>query len=234
MKILEKSSLTDLVVKTVLEEIKAGRFKPNDRIPTIDKLSESLNVGISTIREGLQQLQSMGVVEIKQGKGTYIRSDISYSQFLKNIDLLLIFSKHDLFNLLDARQLIEAETARLAAKRIVASEMKELNKLLIDMKTNIDEIDAFSQADIEFHLKIAECSGNPILHIFLKAIQGVFNEEVKAVANLEEARQKAVRYHQDIYNALKKNDEKEAAKKMSSHITEVKQTITDYIKLYKK
>ncbi len=232
MKVLEKNKLADLVVKTILEEIKAGNFKPNDKVPSIDMLSETLNVGISTIREGLQQLQSMGIIEIKQGKGTYINSGISYSQLLKHIDILLVFSKHDVFNLLEARLLIEKETSRLSAKRIGGSELKELHRVIAEMQGSLNEVEAFSKADIEFHLKIAEYSGNPILHIFLKAIQGVLDEEVKAVANLEGARLKAFKDHQAIYNALKRNNAREASMAMGRHLSEVARIITDYVSSY--
>ena len=64
------------MAKAILEAIKAERFKPGDMLPPMKELCEELQVGISSVREGLKQLQSMGVVKIIQGKGTYLNENL--------------------------------------------------------------------------------------------------------------------------------------------------------------
>ena len=230
MKFLEKKNLTDLVVTTLQDEIRDDRLKPGQKLPSIYELSRALNVGTGTIREGLQQLQSMGIIEMLQGKGSFVRSDISYYQFLRKSEALLSLSKYDMINMLEARKLIERETAKLAARNMCTSGLKELDEILSKAEIDKTEIESFSEDDISFHLKIAEYSRNSTLLVFLKAIQSVFTEEVKAVASVEEARQRALRQHRDIYNALKNKDEKEASRRMGKHIYDVERMIRGYKK----
>ena len=88
--------------------------------------------------------------------------------------------------------------------------------------------------DIKFHLKIAEYSENPVLLIFLQSIEGIFREEVDAVAHLEKARLGAIKGHEDILMDLKNRDDEEASQKMIKHILDVEYFISEYINRFDK
>ena len=76
MEPIVKASVYRAVVQSILDTIKAGKIKPGEQLPSMKELCEELQVGISSVREGLRQLQSMGIIEIVQGKGTYVEEGV--------------------------------------------------------------------------------------------------------------------------------------------------------------
>ena len=153
---------------------------------------------------------------------------------LQNINILFSLYKKDMLHILNARKLIGCETAKLTAQHVTPIILKELTKITQNMKKNINNIEEFALEDIKFHLKIAEYSENPVLLIFLQSIEGIFREEVDAVAHLEKARLGAIKGHEDILMALKNRDDEEASQKMIKHILDVEYFISEYINRFDK
>ena len=222
---IEKESLSDSVVRAILKSLKRGDYQPGDRLPTIQELSKILNVGLSSVREGLQQLQCIGIIEIQQGKGTYVKQKVDVDMISKNIENLLILQKPYISHLLSARRVIELETVRLSAVQANNGQIQELYSKLQRMKNSLTALDIFAVEDVDFHIFIAECTGNPIFGIFLKSIQGLLTEEVRAVLRLSGAAERAINYHGQIYQAILNHDPEQAVKRMDEHITDIEKAI---------
>jgi GntR family transcriptional repressor for pyruvate dehydrogenase complex len=230
METIEKSSLSNSVVRQIIDSIKNGDYQPGDKLPTIQKLSKIFNVGLSSVREGLQQLQSIGIVDIQHGRGTYVKEKADINTLSRNIEHLLILQKPYISHLIEARRLIECETAKCAAKRANKDQIEQISQKLQNMKTRVGDIELFAVEDVNFHLLIAESSKNPVYGIFLKSIQGLLTEEVKAVLRLEGAYERAINYHHSIYQAIKARNSESASKSMYNHIADIERAIKKELK----
>jgi len=164
-----KSSLSGLIVEKVVQAIKKGELKQGDRLSSMSHLAKKLNVGQSSVREALKQLQIMGLVDVRHGKGIFV-SEVDIGSVLKDVSNLLILKRPDILYLMEARRIVECGTVKLAAQRSSQEEIKELYQLTQRMQFELDDPDNFIKDDLDFHLKLAEASKNPILPTFLNSI----------------------------------------------------------------
>jgi len=215
-----KSSLSSLIVEKIVQAIKKGELKQGDRLPSMSHLAKKLNVGQSSIREALKQLQVMGLVDVRHGKGIFV-SEVDIGSVLKDVSHLLILKRPDILYLMEARRIVEYGTVKLAAQRSSQEEIEELYQLTQRMQSELDDPENFIKDDLGFHLKLAEASKNPILPMFLNSIRSLFLQEQKAVVRLPGAAKRASDYHMKICKAIKEHNAEKAAKVMMQHLTDI-------------
>jgi len=228
MKPIKKQNLSLAVSKSILNSIKVGNLKPGDRLPPMIELANVLKVGISSIREGLKQLQTMGIIKSVQGKGTYLSENISLDVFLANIKEIVTIQKRDFFNIMEVRKIIEHETVRFAAERAGEDNIERLSKILINLKDTAKQPDEYEKHDVAFHVEIAKCSGNPVLVMLLESIQGLVSivKEISAIPGLPE---EANVYHENIFQAIKAHEPNIAYKHMKEHLLHVEEVARKYL-----
>ena len=220
MDIFERSRLIPKIVETFQDKIIQGELKEGERLPSQDKLAEIMGVSRGTLREGLNQLVLMGIIEMRQGSGTYIRS-VTPSTFIQSLSPALIMDKASTRELLDARLWIEGAVASLAAKKATQKDIQELRRILDDMKKNYEEenIDKFIGNDLEFHVMIAKSSKNRVLMKVLETIREILYEFIAGFfAVRPETVKTALRFHTRIFKAIERHNDQEAKKNMESHI----------------
>jgi len=229
MEPIGKANLSKEVMNAILNTIKSQQFKPGDRLPPIKELSEKLMVGISSIREGLKQLQSMGIITIVQGKGTYVSENLDMDHFLNSFKGLITLQRQDFFNVMEARKIIECETAGMAAKQAEDHEIEKLSNLLLQMEKNETQPELYDEFDVEFHIAIAEAAKNPVLVAFLKSIQGLISKIVQEMVQIPGQPKDANIHHRNIFNAIKKHNAEKATENMRAHLSEVVNTASNYL-----
>jgi len=229
MEPIGKANLSRAVMKAILQSIKDEQFKSSDRLPPIKELSETLEVGISSVREGLKQLQSMGVVRIVQGKGVFVNDNLDLNYFLSNFKYLFTLQKQEFTNIMEARKIIESETAELAALRAVEYELNDLSALNAKMKESTHDLDTYNSLDVDFHITIARAAKNPVLVMFLESIQGLISNIVSEIANLPGQPNGANVHHENIYSAIKNRDPQKASSFMKDHLFEVETVAGRYL-----
>jgi len=199
-------------VATQIEQlIEEGAFPPGTRLPGERELAERFEVSRVTIREAEIALQALGRIEIKTGSGVYVcEEQMQHPGKLPEVSA---------FEVTEARSLIEAETAALAAKVISDENLKKLDDLINTMGGN-DE-DASLAADREFHSTIAQSSGNGALVHAIEALWRM-REELPSVkysydAVCEDDTRARAKEHMDILNALKSRNSDAARQAMRAH-----------------
>lgn len=222
---VKRVDLVDAVVERIVETIKNGDYSPGARLPSIQELSEILEVGRSSVREALKQLQIVGVVEVKQGKGVFIKERIDTDSLSERIGYLLSLRKPDILHLLEARKIVERGTAKLAAKKASPEEIEKLEQIIRKMEKTMDNPEDFARVNVSFHVTIARASKNPILPVFFNSIYDIFLREQQVVAELLNIAPTSVEYHTRIWEAIKKKDPEGAAKKMVEHLNFVEKAI---------
>lgn len=224
---VHKSSLSSLIGERIIQAISKGELKQGDKIPSVSELAKKLNVGQSSVREALKQLQVTGLVDVIHGKGIFV-NEVDIGSVLRELSHLLILKKPDILYLMEARKIVEYGTVRLAAQRTSKEEIKELYQLTQTMQSKLDDPENFIKDDLDFHLKLAEASKNPILPTFLNSIRSLFLQEQEAVVGLPGAAERASKYHMKIYQAVKDHNAEEAVKVMMEHLTNIEKAILQY------
>ncbi|MGW8326848.1 FadR/GntR family transcriptional regulator [Streptomyces sp. NPDC055897] len=147
-----RQSLVDTVVDQLKAQLTNGEWAVDDRIPTEHELAEQLAVGRNTVREAVRVLVHAGLLESRQGNGTFVRSTADPTAVLQGIRAA------DALDVLELRVALEAEAARLAAERRDTADMVALRGALETLRAHGDRA---ADADMAFHLGVVQATHNP-------------------------------------------------------------------------
>src|SRR3954466_3565354 len=170
-------SQTDVVIESVKDMLTRGELRPGSRLPVEKDLAAQLGVSRGSLREGVRALATLGVLETRQGDGTYVtaldpRTLLSPLGFLADLQ-----QPAHAADLLAVRRVLEAESVSLAAVRLTDEQLTELDAVLavVDgiLESDPDtDPEAFLHPDTEFHRMIARASGNPPLAALIETLVG--------------------------------------------------------------
>lgn len=207
------------VAEQLRELIDGGTYQPGDRLPSERDLAGRLGVSRPTIREAIIALEIAGAVEVRVGSGVYITAQPAAAG-----DLAATGGAGP-FEILEARRLIEAETCALAAERIDAAQLRELEALVEAMDGGDVGIEAAERADERFHCLIADAAGNSVLSANVAWLWGLRNESAISTHFHQRVRDEGVRPivadHQAILDALRQRDPTAARAAMTRHLQRV-------------
>jgi len=123
----KKTTAAESVVEQIINRLKRGELKPGSQLPPQRELASSLGFGRSTIREALNALSGMGYIEATQGKGTFIKKDFSSTRPVNSTDKSFL-EVGNIFDLMEAREILECNAAKLAAQRADESGILQVQK----------------------------------------------------------------------------------------------------------
>ncbi|MEI3614006.1 FadR/GntR family transcriptional regulator [Pseudogracilibacillus sp. SO30301A] len=219
--------VSDIVVEQIEEWIRSDKVQPGEKLPSVRELSEMFDVGRSAVRDALTTLKGKGIVNVKQGEGTFV-CHFDMAQLLP--DLLLV-RKSDMKKLYQVRRILEVGIAEMAA--INATE-----KQLQLMKEKLDELSSAKtlkgwEADYRFHQAIAEASGNEILVDVMETVSTTTKKGIIAshriILSDEKLSSDIAEQHIAIYDAIKARDPVKARETMFSHLTYVEKLLNNHL-----
>jgi GntR family transcriptional repressor for pyruvate dehydrogenase complex len=213
----KRETLVEEIVRKLLDYLLSHHVPPGGRLPSERQLAEAFGVGRSVIREALKSLSLLGVVHVRQGDGTYL-TDLQSSLLPKVIEWGLLLGERRTLDLVEARRHIEVATARLAAERRDERQLSELAALLERMRHAAEDAEEFVDADIAFHIKIAEASRNTALLDILSGIQALLRVWITRVIRAAGRTEPSYREHEPVYDAILRQDPDAAAAAMDRHL----------------
>jgi len=157
----KKRAYEDIVVQ-IHELIKKGRLKQDDQLPNEKELSETFKVSRSTVREAILSLETMRMVERRQGDGTYVIAT-SEEALVQPLASTLFGEKDDLIDIFYLRKIIEPEVAHIAAENATAEEIAELEKILGEQEEEVTRGGKEAHQDTTFHHLLARMAKNRVL-----------------------------------------------------------------------
>lgn len=171
-----RGGLIDAVIATLREEITSGRWPVGTRIPTEPELVERTGTGRNTVREGVQALVHAGLLERRQGSGTFVLAD---SELQVAVGRRVAAARHR--DVLEVRRTLEVGAARLAATRRTPGDVTALQALLgrRTAAREAGDVDATAVADTELHRAIAHASRNPVLTELYEHVLDAVAENVR-------------------------------------------------------
>ena len=224
----KKNQMTkcDYVVEQLKESIISGEFKSGDQLPPEGALCEKFGVSRITVREALKELNMMGLVEIKQGKGTFVKT-VDLGLFMKPLFQLIDFEEIDVEAIYTAREYIEGGTAYLAATVRSDFELAVLKNILQSIRQCIAEQDVakLHEFDKAFHTEIAKAAHNPILLSILQPLEEIDTACVKRFDKYLTTLENCYKEHYDIYKAIERQDPEAARQAMIQHARNSKEAL---------
>jgi GntR family transcriptional regulator, transcriptional repressor for pyruvate dehydrogenase complex len=207
------------VVDQLLERIHSGEFAPNQRLPTERELGELFGVSRGVIREAIKVLGTLGVVESRQGSGTFVSANL-----VPSVSRALVLSakpeESSLLSLMEFRAPLEVLAAKLAAERRIdteGTEIRESAERTASMAGSTDFV-KFGAEDDRFHGLIYAAARNPFLLTVLGAIRQIQHTAVSLVVSASGSIDIAGAQHRTIAAAIADGDADGAAAAMSAHI----------------
>ncbi|AXE29101.1 FadR family transcriptional regulator [Chromobacterium phragmitis] len=153
-----KRSLVDIALESLGQQLSTGRWPVGCRIPTEPELAEELGISRNTVREAIRVLLYAGLLEVRQGDGTYVRAVVNPGAAMRAI------SRASLREHLEVRCLLEESAARLAAERAADDDVARIAAALDGLAPREGETtEDYARRDLVFHLSIADACGNQAL-----------------------------------------------------------------------
>lgn len=216
---IPRRKLHQEVLDRLMARIHAGEFAPGEQLPSERDLMETYGVGRPSIREALQQLERSGLVSISHGERARVllpTAQAMVGQMADAARYLLSVEPRTLDHLKEARVLLEAGVARLAAERADATGLALLRQRL-DEHCQADH-DDFLERDIAFHRQIAVMSGNPVFPAVVEGMLTWLGTYYRSLVRAHGAETLTLQEHQRIYDAIAAGQADEAAQAMSDHL----------------
>ena len=218
-----RESVAEMVVRRILDMVKAGVLKAGDALPPERDLSASLNVSRPSVREAMRGLAVLGVVRTRQGGGAYI-SDLGPDSLLGPLQFYLSLERMNIRELYDARSLIESDVARRAAVAMTDADLARLETLLRAQQQTIGDPIAFRQSDFDLHEIIWIGSGNAFLKRIGESLNVLGLEFRKRASETPGVLEQSLRDHRLLVDALKARDAEAAARAAEAHMQNVYQS----------
>lgn len=210
-----ESAVVD-IARQLLSQLLSGRLSPGTRLPSERQLAESLAVGRSTIREALKALDVLGIIEVRQGDGTYLKQSTS-SLLPSAIEWGLMLGQPQVLDLIEARRHIETIIAELAAERADDQAVAELAERLEEMRAAPDGA-AFVEADVAFHLTLANAAGNSVLNDILGSIRSLLRVWIRRAIQEVGGTDTTIDEHAAVLSAVRERAPEAAAEAMRAHM----------------
>ena len=199
---VKRYPLSKQVADKLEEMIELGEYQVNAKIPTEAELMKMFEVSRNTVREAVQSLTSAGVLEVRQGDGTYVRSS---NRFRANMNLK--YAQVSLEDIREARNAIEVSVANLAAQRSDEKDLALIEKKLKKRKLLQEDSKENTLADIEFHMAVAQASHNTILIDLYESLATYLENHIstRQTETLLDW-QKIDQLHEDLFIAIKNHE----------------------------
>jgi GntR family transcriptional repressor for pyruvate dehydrogenase complex len=229
----EAGNAYDTVAAGIQAAILLGELPPGTRLPDETELAERYGVGRSTIREALRVLSGRGWVHTTRGPsgGVFVSQPDPQAMgrdLGNNLAFLVGGASLSFAEVLEARQVHEATTTRLAARRAGPAEVERIRRLAEDAMHLAADPDAFTRVNVEFHLALSEAAHNRLLLLWMWAMRQVLEDVMHTAASTRERRVHAAEQHLAIASAIAAGDADAAVAAMNLHLNDFE---VDYLKL---
>jgi GntR family transcriptional repressor for pyruvate dehydrogenase complex len=225
-KTVRASRLYEQIVQQIEESILSGALKPGDQLPAERELAQRFGVSRTAVREAVKCLREKGLLEAFSGKGTFVTNSTSQA-IRQSLDLMTrICQPEGLAHLVELRQILEPEIAALAATRMDNQLLATMREAVATMDASLQDPDTYIEADLDFHLALAEAAGNPLVLSLLDSIVGLLREQRLRIFRVERGPEHGQFHHKRILEAIERRSPEAARELMRAHLRQVHEDST--------
>jgi DNA-binding FadR family transcriptional regulator len=222
--IVRRRQLVDEVISCLHELLASGKYKEGDKIPTESKLGEMFTVSRTTVREAIKVLANTGMLEVQQGRGTFVSKRSPGTEPLAR--RLIRANEQEVY---EARLLLETDIARLAAQRRTDEDLRKMRWYMEESSNSLKrgDVDNYLSCDVQFHVALATASKNMVLVDVYGAFTDVLLDSLRrsweqnSNVNMEQRRNNILQSHAELYQAIYEADPEKAARVAATFIGEM-------------
>jgi GntR family transcriptional repressor for pyruvate dehydrogenase complex len=209
--------LSEHVTQQLVDEIVGGRWQASETLPTERELALRFEVSVPVVRESMNALSAKGLVRVRHGVGAFVTESHEWNS-PEPLSLLMRHERSTLLGVHEVRTTLELEIAPLAAVRASEEQVSGLAVALDDMVRYCDELAKHCTADLDFHLRLARATGNPMFAVVLQPISALIQEGILRGGGRPEPRLRGIREHRTIYESVRRHDPTAAREAMAAHM----------------
>jgi GntR family transcriptional regulator, transcriptional repressor for pyruvate dehydrogenase complex len=219
----------ELVAEQIEESIKNGLVKPGERLDSVEQLSKRFQVGRSTIREALSALRATGLVDIRQGEGTFVAKP-NASEGSRPLRLVAGLTRQEVLEFFEVRKIVEAGAASAAASKRTPEQLEAMRAALQAMQSTVRDDHLGEEADAQFHLAVAAATGNGMLAGLMLQISDTLQATMKEARRLwlfseDLTLERLHKEHGAILDAIEEGNAPLAGQLMLAHLSKVEQLL---------
>ena len=218
---VKRSAAAAEAVRQIQVLVRDGKLEAGERLPPERELAGVLGVSRSTLREAIRALVMMNVLVSRHGDGTYV-SSLEPELLSQPFSFILATRPVLLSHLYEARRVLESACARLAAERITAEELAEVERLA---ELPAADLEAVIARDVAFHGAIVRAARNAILTGLSESIGALALDGRRGSAGVPGQPRRTKTDHRRIADALRRRSGDDAAAAMDAHIASVERSL---------
>lgn len=214
---IQKNNLYEIVAQKVEELIVSNPDMHGRQLPSEQEIADTYGVSRNVVREALKILKERGLVVLRNGEGAFVeihQNDI----LIRTIDRMMQFQELNYSDIYSVREPLEVLSSRLAAQHITPEQLEMLRGQFKQMESNVHNGKKWAEYDMEFHLTVAQASGNSLLYSILKALTPSFVVLFSRASSVIYNCCVGLTDHQNIIDALAAGDAQRAADTMKGHL----------------
>lgn len=216
----DRVSVKEMILDQIEKAILSKQLSPGDKLPSENELCQQFGASRTSVREALQSLAANGLISVEKGRGMFVNhitSDSVAAPLSKYLKMKL--DEFYMLDLVKARQIFEPAIAFEAAKNHTDEDIKILKKDILDLEDHNKGFKELAQLDMNFHQHLAKATQNVVVPLLLKPVQQLMPEVKSTVyANIEQAKESAIIWHEKILEAVKTSDPQLAYSRMTEHL----------------
>jgi GntR family transcriptional regulator, transcriptional repressor for pyruvate dehydrogenase complex len=221
---VRRSRLYEGIVDQLQALIAEGRLKPGDQLPPERVLAETFQVSRTSVREALRALELRGLIEGRQGGGTFVRS-VSVEELARPMAAALLAGKREVAELFELREMIEPAIARKAAERARPEHLAELERILEQQRAKVARGEPYPDEDAAFHYTVAVAADNAALLRLVNVIMDLLRESRSTYLQSGDRPRRSLEGHRRLLEALRAHDPGRAERIMREHIGSVSEGV---------
>ena len=216
---IKTSKIPDEVYKQIVSMISSGQLKPGQKLPPEREMASDLGISRQSIREALYRAETMGLIEVRQGEGSFVLSSVLES-LKPPLTILLEEEVERIFEFLEVRKLIEGWCAEKASTEATAEDLKKMEEILAKMERIALADKEWEKVDVEFHVSVAAATHNVIAMHIMDALKDTFNAffRFRQVITKPDKKDLILQHHNEIFKAIRERDPSLAKRKIVDHL----------------
>ena len=218
--------LSDNAIEQIVTLVREGKLTAGAKLPAERQLMNMLSVSRTSLREAIRTLETMGVLRVVPGRGTYVRED-AVSSYAEDWHAWLMGHRLEVVQILEMHEALEVKVAELAAARVTPEQIAALGQQVEVMRRAVadDDSEALVTADAAFHRIVREASGNEVIARLLRDLEGTVDSARHALMFLPSRVQRVIPDHEGILDAIRAGDAEIASARTLAHIRRSKEEL---------
>jgi GntR family transcriptional repressor for pyruvate dehydrogenase complex len=221
---VKQGRIYEAVVDQLQNLIVSEKLQPGDKLLPERELAQRFGVSRTAVRDAIRVLSERGLVDVRPGAGTFVIQEIS-DTVAESMGLLFQIEKSSHKALHEVREILEVEMAGLAAERATESDVEKIEKAFEKMQSNVNDPARFIEADLVFHLAIAEATHNRIFLLLLNPIIDLLQKSRRMIVVVPEGPARAMEHHRQVTESIRRKAKVQARQAMSQHMQQIAEDI---------